>query len=93
MTSLERLIHNLLRCKQNLYRRQLLYQKINTTNIMEEELNSAYPENTGKSEESAELSDLKEKVNVDQAAIDEARAAVGDDEDKIKEYLINNRGL
>jgi hypothetical protein len=36
---------------------------------------------------------LKEKVNIDQAAIDEARVAVGDDEEKIKEYLINNRGL
>jgi hypothetical protein len=39
------------------------------------------------------LEALKEKVNVDQAAIDEARAAVGDDEAKIIEYLINNRGL
>jgi len=60
---------------------------------MEEELDNAYPEHTKKAEESEELSDLKEKVNVDQAAIDEARAAVGDDEDKIKEYLVNNRGL
>jgi hypothetical protein len=39
------------------------------------------------------LEALKEKVNVDQAAIDEARAAVGDDQAKIIEYLINNRGL
>ncbi|MEJ2880488.1 hypothetical protein [Pedobacter sp. GR22-6] len=39
------------------------------------------------------LRELKDKVNVDQAAIDEAREAVGDDEEKIREYLINNRGL
>ena len=60
---------------------------------MQDKLNSKYPENIKESEESAKLSDLKEKVNVDQAAIDEARAAVGDDENKIREYLINNRGL
>jgi len=61
---------------------------------MEEELNSAYPEEIKKAEAGAEkIANLKEKVNVDQAAIDEARAAVGDDEDKIREYLINNRGL
>lgn len=39
------------------------------------------------------ISELKEKYNVDDEAIREARAAVGDDELKIKEYLINNRGL
>ena len=60
---------------------------------MEENINSAYPEEIKKSEQSAELSELTEKVNVDQAAIDEAREAVGDDEDKIREYLVNNRGL
>jgi hypothetical protein len=61
---------------------------------MEEELNSAYPEEIKKAEaEQESIEDLKEKVNVDQAAIDEARDAVGDDEDKIREYLINNRGL
>lgn len=61
---------------------------------MEEELNSAYPEEIKKVEaEQEDISDLTNKVNVDQNAIDEARAAVGDDEDKIREYLINNRGL
>ncbi|MNL22703.1 hypothetical protein D3C87_1440600 [compost metagenome] len=39
------------------------------------------------------ISELKEKENVDEKAIQEARAAVGDDELKIKEYLINNRGI
>lgn len=39
------------------------------------------------------ISELKEKYNVDDRAIQEAREAVGDDELKIKEYLINNRGL
>lgn len=39
------------------------------------------------------ISELMEKENVDEKAIKEARAAVGDDELKIKEYLINNRGL
>lgn len=38
-------------------------------------------------------SNLTQKVNVDQQAIAEAREAVGDDEEKIREYLINNRGL
>lgn len=61
---------------------------------MEEELNSAYPEEIKKAEAGQQrISDLKDKVNVDQAAIEEARAAVGNDEDKIREYLINNRGL
>ncbi|SDZ80296.1 hypothetical protein [Pedobacter hartonius] len=61
---------------------------------MEENLNSAYPEEINKADAQRDaLSELKEKVNVDQSAIDEARAAVGDDEDKIREYLINNRGL
>ena len=61
---------------------------------MEEDLNSAYPEEIKKAEAGAEkIADLKEKVNVDQVAVDEARSAVGDDEDKIREYLINNRGL
>lgn len=63
------------------------------TNIMEEEQNKSQREINKSEEEGAGLSDLKEKVNVDQAAIDEARSAVGDDEDKIREYLINNRGL
>ena len=62
--------------------------------IMEEELNSAFPEEIKKAEvANSELDELLDKVNVDQAAIDEAREAVGDDEAKIKEYLINNRGL
>ena len=39
------------------------------------------------------ISDLKKKENVDEGAIREAREAVGDDELKIKEYLINNRGI
>jgi hypothetical protein len=61
---------------------------------MEENVKSAYPEEIKKMEaQSEELSGLKDKVNVDQAAIDEARAAVGDDEGKIREYLVNNRGL
>jgi len=61
---------------------------------MEEELNSAYPEEIKNTEaERKDISDLTDKVNVDQDAIDEARATVGDDEDKIREYLINNRGL
>lgn len=61
---------------------------------MEEELNNARPEEIEKTEgASAEFEALVEKVNVDQAAIDEAREAVGDDEEKIREYLINNRGL
>ena len=61
---------------------------------MEEELNNTYSEGIEKTKQAGkELSDLKEKVNVDQAAIDEARVAVGDDEDKIREYLTNNRGL
>ncbi|WP_256004855.1 hypothetical protein [Pedobacter deserti] len=47
----------------------------------------------GRDNESEVISDLKGKVNVDQAAIDEARAAVGNDDEKIREYLINNRGL
>jgi|GEM_PF-6768800 len=61
---------------------------------MEQELNSAFPEEIKKTEaERSQLDGLLDKVNVDQAAIDEARAAVGDDEEKIREYLINNRGL
>lgn len=61
---------------------------------MEQELNSAFPEEIKKAEaDSSQLDGLLNKVNVDQAAIDEARAAVGDDEEKIREYLINNRGL
>jgi len=60
---------------------------------MEEQINSGSLQNEEPNQESTKLESLKEKVNVDQAAIDEARAAVGDDEDKIKEYLVNNRGL
>jgi len=61
---------------------------------MEEEINNNYPEEIKKSEaQNDENSDLKNKVNVDQEAIDEARSAVGDDPDKIREYLVNNRGL
>jgi len=61
---------------------------------MEENINSDYPEEIKKAEaQSAELSELKNKENVDQAAIDEARAAVGDDVEKIREYLVNTRGL
>jgi len=61
---------------------------------MEENINSSFPEEAKESQQqSPELSGLLDKVNVDQAAIDEARAAVGDDEEKIKEYLVNNRGL
>lgn len=39
------------------------------------------------------ISELLKKENVDEEAIAEAREIVGDDELKIKEYLINNRGL
>lgn len=39
------------------------------------------------------ISELMQKENVDEKAIAEAREVVGDDELKIKEYLINNRGL
>ncbi|WGQ10570.1 hypothetical protein QG516_02735 [Pedobacter gandavensis] len=39
------------------------------------------------------ISELMQKENVDEKAIAEARGIVGDDELKIKEYLINNRGL
>lgn len=39
------------------------------------------------------ISELMEKENVDEKAIAEARKVVGDDGLKIKEYLINNRGL
>jgi len=61
---------------------------------MEENISRAFPEEAKNSQEqSPKLSRLLDKVNVDQAAIDEARAALGDDEDKIKEYLVNNRGL
>lgn len=61
---------------------------------MELDPNSAYPQEIKKKEEeSTRISSLLEKVNVDQAAIDEAREAVGDDIEKITEYLINNRGL
>ena len=61
---------------------------------MEEELEAEASNQTGETaEQSDNLESLKQKVNVDQAAIDEARAAVGDNEDKIREYLINNRGL
>lgn len=39
------------------------------------------------------IAELMQKENVDEQAIAEAREVVGDDELKIKEYLINNRGL
>jgi hypothetical protein len=52
---------------------------------MEDNINSAYPEEIKKADaQSEELSGLKDKVNVDQAAIDEAREAVGDDVEKTK---------
>lgn len=61
---------------------------------MEEELKSANPQKIKKVDaDNEDVSDLKQKVNVDQAAIEEARAAVGNDEEKIREYLTNNRGL
>lgn len=61
---------------------------------MEENVNNAYPEeNKRNGVQEDKISELKEKINVDQAAIDEARSAVGDDAEKIEEYLINNRGL
>lgn len=61
---------------------------------MEENVNNAYPEENKKNGvQEDKISELKEKINVDQAAIDEARSAVGDDAEKIEEYLINNRGL
>lgn len=57
-------------------------------------MNNAYPEENKKNGvQEDKIAELKEKINIDQAAIDEARSAVGDDEEKIKEYLINNRGL
>jgi len=58
-----------------------------------EELNNMPPTSEALQDKANKIEILKEKVNVDQAAIDEAREAVGDDEEKIKEYLINNRGL
>jgi hypothetical protein len=58
-----------------------------------EELNNMPPTSEASQDKANKIEILKEKVNVDQAAIDEAREAVGDDEEKIKEYLINNRGL
>jgi hypothetical protein len=58
-----------------------------------EELNGLPPKSELPQDGSSVIETLKEKVNIDQAAIDEARAAVGDDEEKIKEYLINNHGL
>jgi predicted nucleic acid-binding Zn-ribbon protein len=58
-----------------------------------EELDGVPPANEALQDTNIRMETLKEKVNIDQAAIDEARAAVGDDEEKIKEYLINNRGL
>lgn len=61
---------------------------------MEENLNNSSPGQSRKAEDlNLNLQELKDKVNIDQAAIDEAREAVGDDEEKIREYLINNRGL
>lgn len=39
------------------------------------------------------IAQLLKKENVDQQAIDEATAAVGNDPEKIEEYLINNRGI
>jgi len=39
------------------------------------------------------IAELLQKENVDEKAIAEAREVVGDDELKIKEYLINNRGI
>lgn len=39
------------------------------------------------------IAELLQKENVDEQAIAEAREVVGDDELKIKEYLINNRGI
>jgi len=61
---------------------------------MEEELKSANPQKIKKVDaDNEDVSDLKQKVNVDQAAIEEARATVGNDEEKIREYLTNNRGL
>lgn len=61
---------------------------------MEENLNNSSPGEISKAQAlNLNLRELKDKVNVDQAAIDEAREAVGDDEEKIREYLINNRGL
>lgn len=64
-------------------------------NIMENDINqpNEINENSNPSEYKDDLASLTQKVNVDQQAIDEARDAVGDDEDKIREYLINNRGL
>lgn len=58
-----------------------------------EELNNMPPTSEALQDKANKIEILKEKVNVDQAAIDEAREAVGDDEEKIKEYLINNCGL
>lgn len=61
---------------------------------MEKNVNNAYPEENKKNGvQEDKIAELKEKINVDQAAIDEARSAVGDDAEKIEEYLINNRGL
>lgn len=61
---------------------------------MEEHQNSGFPQDHKNTERlSDKMEKLKEKENVDQAAIDEAREAVGDDEDKIREYLINTRGM
>jgi predicted nucleotidyltransferase len=40
-----------------------------------------------------EISALENKINVDKDAIEEARESFGDENDKVKQYLINNRGL
>jgi len=56
-------------------------------------INESNSESTGTPITKAEVADLEQKVNVDSQAIEEAREAVGDDEEKIREYLINNRGL
>lgn len=61
---------------------------------MEENQNSGVSQNASGTEEFNEaLRKLKGKENVDQAAIDEAREAVGDDAEKIRLYLINTRGI
>ena len=59
---------------------------------MEEDINSSYPEEIKKSEILFEkIPQLKEELGVDQEAIDQARAVVGDDYENIRIYVLANR--
>lgn len=61
---------------------------------MEKKQNNELSMDSGETEKFNEvLRKLKEKENVNQAAIDEAREAVGDDAEKIRLYLVNTLGI